>query len=104
MGRPGYALCPSKKGPIKKRLQNVLVQAQNNEMLWADLAHKLSDQVVIPLNTYQAQFPEMRVSRRAGKEGKLRRTYYAFLMDGRIFLEVNTFFVSRKRLTREDAN
>ena len=38
------------------------VQAQNHEMLWADLAHKLSDQVVIPLNTYQAQFPEMRVS------------------------------------------
>merc|ERR1712062_889810 len=36
------------------------IQAQNNEMLWADLAHKLSDQVVIPLNTYQAQFPEMR--------------------------------------------
>ena len=39
-----------------------MFQAQNNEMLWADLAHKLSDQVVIPLNTYQAQFPEMRVS------------------------------------------
>merc|ERR1711971_190875 len=36
------------------------VQAQFPEMLWADLAHKLSDQVVIPLNTYQAQFPEMR--------------------------------------------
>lgn len=36
------------------------VQAQNSEMLWADLAHKLSDQVVTPLNTYQAQFPEMR--------------------------------------------
>merc|ERR1711862_526611 len=36
------------------------VQAQNYEMLWADVAHKLSDQVVIPLNTYQAQFPEMR--------------------------------------------
>merc|ERR1712165_549401 len=36
------------------------MQAQNTEMLWADLAHKLSDQVVIPLNTYQAQFPEMR--------------------------------------------
>jgi amphiphysin len=36
------------------------VQAQNNEMLWADLAHKLTDQVVTPLNTYQAQFPEMR--------------------------------------------
>ena len=40
----------------------ITFQAQNNEMLWADLAHKLSDQVVIPLNTYQAQFPEMRVS------------------------------------------
>merc|ERR1712227_1182705 len=36
------------------------VQAQNHEMLWADVAHKLSDQVVIPLNTYQAPFPEMR--------------------------------------------
>jgi len=36
------------------------VQAQNNEMLWADLGHKLTDQVVTPLNTYQAQFPEMR--------------------------------------------
>merc|ERR1712223_845611 len=36
------------------------VQAQNHEMLWAALAHKLSDQVVIPLNTNQAQFPEMR--------------------------------------------
>ena len=42
--------------------QKKMFQAQNNEMLWADLAHKLSDQVVIPLNTYQAQFPEMRVS------------------------------------------
>ena len=29
------------------------VQAQNQEMLWADLSHKLSDQVLIPLNTYQ---------------------------------------------------
>merc|ERR1719245_2718559 len=29
-------------------------------MLWADLSHKLSDQVLIPLNTYQGQFPEMR--------------------------------------------
>lgn len=36
------------------------VQSQNSEMLWADLAHKLSDQVLIPLNTYQGQFPEMR--------------------------------------------
>lgn len=38
------------------------VQAQNIEMLWQDFSHKLGDQVLIPLNTYQAQFPEMRVS------------------------------------------
>ena len=44
------------------KVRSEMSQAQNNEMLWADLAHKLSDQVVIPLNTYQAQFPEMRVS------------------------------------------
>lgn len=27
-----------------------------------DFSHKLGDQVLIPLNTYTAQFPEMRVS------------------------------------------
>lgn len=37
------------------------VQSQNIEMLWQDLGHKLTDQVLIPLNTYQGQFPEMRV-------------------------------------------
>ena len=42
--------------------EQLYVQGQNSEMLWADLAHKLSDQVLIPLNTYQGQFPEMRVS------------------------------------------
>uniref|UniRef100_A0A1B6DR86 Uncharacterized protein n=1 Tax=Clastoptera arizonana TaxID=38151 RepID=A0A1B6DR86_9HEMI len=36
------------------------VQTQNIEMLWQDFSHKLADQVLIPLNTYQAQFPEMR--------------------------------------------
>nr|CAD7567931.1 unnamed protein product [Timema californicum] len=36
------------------------VQAQNIEMLWQDFSHKLGDQVLIPLNTYQSQFPEMR--------------------------------------------
>lgn len=40
--------------------EQLYVQGQNSEMLWADLAHKLSDQVLIPLNTYQGQFPEMR--------------------------------------------
>ena len=63
------------------------VQAQNHEMLWADLAHKLSDQVVIPLNTYQAQFPEMRVRVLAGPRTS-------------DWLE----FDFRKRLTREEGS
>lgn len=29
-------------------------------MLWQDFSHKLADQVLLPLNTYQSQFPEMR--------------------------------------------
>uniref|UniRef100_V5H1R4 Myc box-dependent-interacting protein n=2 Tax=Anoplophora glabripennis TaxID=217634 RepID=V5H1R4_ANOGL len=29
-------------------------------MLWQDFTHKLADQVLLPLNTYQGQFPEMR--------------------------------------------
>lgn len=37
------------------------VQAQNLEMLWQDFSHKLGDQVLIPLNTYTNQFPEVRV-------------------------------------------
>ena len=65
------------------------VQAQNHEMLWADLAHKLSDQVVIPLNTYQAQFPEMRVS--TGANVRSRGWTEGFL-------------VFRKRLIREDGS
>ncbi|XP_046402755.1 myc box-dependent-interacting protein 1 isoform X2 [Ischnura elegans] len=36
------------------------VQAQNVEMLWHDFGHKLADQVLVPLNSYQSQFPEMR--------------------------------------------
>lgn len=39
-------------------------QIQNIEMLWQDFSHKLGDQVLIPLNTYQSQFPEMRVRSR----------------------------------------
>jgi amphiphysin len=39
------------------------VQSQNIEMLWQDLGHKMTDQVLIPLNTYQGQFPEMRVNK-----------------------------------------
>lgn len=37
-------------------------QSSAIEVLWQDFSHKLGDQVLIPLNTYTAQFPEMRVS------------------------------------------
>lgn len=37
------------------------VQTQSVDMLWQDFSHKLGDQVLLPLNTYQGQFPEMRV-------------------------------------------
>ena len=66
------------------------VQAQNHEMLWAAVAHKLSDQVVIPLNTYQAQFPEMRVSLK--------------LEQNVIRAESNRHDYCRKRLIREDGS
>ncbi|XP_004444354.2 bridging integrator 2 isoform X2 [Drosophila pseudoobscura] len=38
------------------------LQAQTgaSDSLWADFAHKLGDQVLIPLNTYTGQFPEMK--------------------------------------------
>lgn len=38
------------------------IQTQSVDMLWQDFSHKLADQVLLPLNTYQNQFPEMRVS------------------------------------------
>lgn len=36
-------------------------QTQQIDSLWQDFSHKLGDQVLIPLNTYTAQFPEMKV-------------------------------------------
>lgn len=30
------------------------------DVLWQDFSHKLGDQVLIPLNTYTAQFPDMK--------------------------------------------
>lgn len=36
-------------------------QISSIEVLWQDFSHKLGDQILIPLNTYTAQFPEMRV-------------------------------------------
>uniref|UniRef100_A0A1I8MH90 Uncharacterized protein n=1 Tax=Musca domestica TaxID=7370 RepID=A0A1I8MH90_MUSDO len=35
-------------------------QVQSAESLWQDFSHKLADQVLIPLNTYTGQFPEMK--------------------------------------------
>lgn len=37
------------------------IQTQSVDMLWQDFSHKLADQVLLPMNTYQSQFPEMRV-------------------------------------------
>jgi amphiphysin len=37
-------------------------QVSNIDALMVDFMHKMNDQVMIPLNTYTAQFPEMRVS------------------------------------------
>ncbi|XP_045470828.1 myc box-dependent-interacting protein 1 isoform X1 [Harmonia axyridis] len=39
---------------------HLYVQCQSVDMLWQDFSHKLADQVLLPLNTYQQQFPEMR--------------------------------------------
>ncbi|KAK9709984.1 BAR domain [Popillia japonica] len=39
---------------------SLYVQTQSIDSLWQDFYHKLTDQVCIPLNTYQSQFPEMR--------------------------------------------
>lgn len=36
-------------------------QVSASESLWQDFSHKLADQVLIPLNTYTGQFPEMKV-------------------------------------------
>lgn len=38
----------------------LFMQTQNLEMLWQDYTHKLADQVLLPLNTYCAQFSETR--------------------------------------------
>lgn len=50
-------------------------QASSIEVLWQDFSHKLGDQVLIPLNTYTAQFPEMRVSK--GQPTGLRKDFHA---------------------------
>lgn len=51
-------------------------QTQNIEMLWQDFSHKLGDQVLIPLNTYQSQFPEMRVSLFSNFKNYLKYSFY----------------------------
>lgn len=41
---------------------HMCTHSNNLDMLWSDYSHKLADQVLIPLNTYQAQFAETRVT------------------------------------------
>ncbi|XP_065170078.1 myc box-dependent-interacting protein 1 isoform X2 [Atheta coriaria] len=36
------------------------VQTQSIDMMYQDYSHKLGEQVLLPLNTYQSQFPEMK--------------------------------------------
>ncbi|KAL5285793.1 BIN1 family protein [Megaselia abdita] len=38
----------------------LISQIQTSEAIWQDFSHKLGDQVLIPLNTYTAQFPDMK--------------------------------------------
>lgn len=40
----------------------LIAQTAASDSLWQDFAHKLGDQVLIPLNTYTGQFPEMKVN------------------------------------------
>lgn len=47
-------------------------QVTSIESLWADFSHKLGDQVLIPLNTYTAQFPEMKVGGGRQRQRRLR--------------------------------
>lgn len=54
-------------------------QASSIEVLWQDFSHKLGDQVLIPLNTYTAQFPEMRVSRLVDNQLPLSSYIFRFV-------------------------
>uniref|UniRef100_T1J0N3 Uncharacterized protein n=1 Tax=Strigamia maritima TaxID=126957 RepID=T1J0N3_STRMM len=49
------------------------MKSQTVEMLWSDFNHKLSDQVLIPLNNYQNQFAEVR--KRVDKRGRKLTDY-----------------------------
>lgn len=51
----------------------LFAQISAAEALWQDFSHKLGDQVLIPLNTYTSQFPEMRVS--TGQRKMMNRGY-----------------------------
>lgn len=69
------------------------VQAQNLDMLWQDFTHKLADQVLVPLNTYQSQFPEMRV----------RLTIYTISIKTFISISVIFFVISYGKLGHSDS-
>lgn len=83
------------------------VQSQNIEMLWQDLGHKMTDQVLIPLNTYQGQFPEMRV-RHYRKLNKEKRNTVVSIQENNETNCSDTFFrlnwiVEKDRKERQKA-
>lgn len=65
------------------------VQSQNMEMLWQDFSHKLGDQVLIPLNTYTNQFPEVRVSFIFIKQLQSQSSYLYFSTSYFLFIYIN---------------
>lgn len=57
----------------------LVAQTLQIDALWQDFSHKLGDQVLIPLNTYTAQFPEMKVSRMSNQITNFSETHSNFL-------------------------
>lgn len=64
-------------------------QASSIEALWQDFSHKLGDQVLIPLNTYTAQFPEMRVNKQI--------TFLVYFFP---FIQINLFLLFQKKIDK----
>lgn len=67
------------------------------EGLWQEFSHKLGDQVLIPLNGYTAQFPEMKVSV-ASSDCRLVRIYKVVIHSLRILF----FFQFQKKIEKRN--
>lgn len=63
------------------------------EVLWQDFSHKLGDQVLIPLNTYTAQFPEMKVRSNESSHNEVSTTQKIIYISSNKFSNIlMTFF------------